>query len=268
MVSTVPSEFPEITHHLISVVDAYDEYLVSHSKEDAGLLAVSCHRTYMEIMTIRETLSAISKSLKPQDEFRESEERLTLIYFDEISYDTLLARLAALKAIYQQLCDLAGISVEERPLRIVKVETGTLEITVTGDQTVTLAIASLLYLFGREAHRRFTMTGQVEQVGSLVNVRDELKGRGIPTGGADKNIGDAFEKITANFSAMVRGVPTFTVNGESIVDSTPSARLSFDGKGHLQADDEVGAPGPRMLGRVTDADKGQDQPENSPEEQE
>lgn len=229
-----PQQVPAIAAHLRDFQTAYDKYLNRQRADTAGIVLFEAHQTFTAILALRETLSALSAALVPEVVRREDEDTLTLKFDDETDLETLARRLAMLAESYRLFCELTQTLLSEYPLRIVKVETGSMFISVIG---ALLPIGLLSKFIGRGAKiffQRNFREGQIDreaefrsQISQVLDLRNELNEAGINTDGMDAQISAAAEKSADYLFALIDGSRTIDINGTHNAPEDPQKLLPF-----------------------------------------
>lgn len=140
----------------------------------------------------------------------------------DIELKDLNQRLGAICAIYSELIRLLQLSEDEHPLRLDKVETGSLLVRVFGHPQVIQLLVGFVSSVTTYAYTTNTDQGQLERVLPLkieaveraIKLRESLENAGLPTDGIDRGIEDSSRVIGENLSTLLAGQPSVTVNGD------------------------------------------------------
>lgn len=148
-------------------------------------------------------------------------ERLEIYLSGQAEFRQFLQKATALEEIYSEICVLINVSAAQEPLRIVKVESGSVWAWLKGNPKASALIAALLGSAARFIYRNHTDEGRlstipdkVEKIQAVLQLSDELRRRGISTEGLDAQISKASVKIGAQLERLLEGEEQIEINGE------------------------------------------------------
>jgi hypothetical protein len=163
------------------------------------------------------------EKLESHIELRENEKTLSVLFPFTDEYRDVLTKLDALNDIYSELCPLFGVSTSQYPLRIVKLETGSLWVSVVGHAAVIGFIVWLLKKAIGYIHRNFTTEGkilfipkQVEAANSVLEFTKKLQEVGVDTTQAKEQAQKALFAISQNLNNLVSNQSKLEVNDETV----------------------------------------------------
>ena len=122
---------------------------------------------------------------------------------------------------------------KQEPLRIVKIESGSLWIWLKGNSKVVTAVSSVIEKAAHFYYRNYTDEGKlstipkkIETVESILHLSDELKKRDIPTDQLDEHIKKASVMIGNNLEKLLAGEEQVELNGE-VIPLTPHGQQNL-----------------------------------------
>lgn len=162
-------------------------------------------------------LVTTSEALKP------NQQDLSLFFASPNDLQQFIDKLRALEIIYEELSHLADISVQQEPLEIVKIETGSFWANVRGNVKVIKLMTGLVVNSVHFLHRNFTREGKiasiprnVESVESALKLSQELKAAGIETKEMNEHLRKAGIKVAKELNQLLLGEPVVEINGIEI----------------------------------------------------
>ena len=139
----------------------------------------------------------------------------------ELTFDEFTFCLERIRRIYSELSQVMHVEGSYTPLKVVKIESGSLHAILSGIgnvvETFGLLFEKIVYL----CFEKFTRTGQIHtqrEVQELVKgdlaLRDELAKRGLDTESADEHIVKSFTIVTKETLRLAGTAPKFKINGK------------------------------------------------------
>lgn len=205
--------------------DTYDDYLngIDVTGKKSKLLQVlgAAKAFYFSLISVRVTLSTVLHSYKKiPDEVGESDKVLSLLIESEMDLSRFIEKLNALNIIYIELCTLTSIPINENPLKIVRIEAGSMWAEILGYPKIIEMLESMLEGSISYFYRTFTREGKiasiprkVESVESILELRKKLKAIGVDTTDLDDHLQKASVIIAAETNRLLVGEPKITLNG-------------------------------------------------------
>jgi hypothetical protein len=198
-------------------------------------------------------IDLVIEKLVNQIEVKDDEKELSLVLYSTDEYNEVLTKLEALNVIYSEFCFLFNVSTSEYPLRIIKIETGSLWIYVVGNAAIigfviwVLRTAILFYF------RNFTNEGRVSLIPKEIQAADtilqftkKLEESGIDTTKNKEEVQKVLITITQKLNNLVADQPSIKINDEpySVGDAyeqkfLEESRKLLIGDGTLQNGDEA-----------------------------
>jgi hypothetical protein len=220
---------PEVSfiRYLLSQLDsfgkAYENFIDQPSSSNALILMLSTRRIDDSIASTRMMLSNLRKNLDPHEIVSDEFQVVSIFLPSIIEYNDLLIKLTAIERIYSELCQLIKVSMAEYPLRIIKVESGSLWVKVFGESRVMALFTSLLQSAAAYIYRNYTEEGrissipkQIQSIEAILGLTDKLKEQGVDTSQIKENVQKAAVTISQQLNELLQGQSGITVNNESI----------------------------------------------------
>lgn len=177
-------------------------------------------------ITLKVTVNLVDlmiEKLESHVELRENEKTLSVLFPSTDEYRDVLIKLDALNDLYSELCPLFDVSTSQHPLRIVKLETGSLWVSIIGHAAVVGFIVWLLKKAIGYIHRNFTTEGkilfipkQVEAADSILEFTKKLQEAGVDTTQAREQVQKSLFAISQNLNHLVGNQHRLEVNDETI----------------------------------------------------
>jgi hypothetical protein len=216
------SSLPDFTIRLEAFTDAFDEFLRSQSARNAALLMFEANRFDSELVTCSNWINFVSGILTynaPQDQ-ETSCVSLTLETGPKLS--TFLAKLNALQSLYSELCMIAHVSEVEHPLKVVRIESGSLWVKVFGETKIIGAIAGLMEATVRYLHRQYTNEGKIasvprriEALESAIQFSTKLSSIGVDTSEINEQLRKSGVAVAQNLAKLLEDQSTVEINQQA-----------------------------------------------------
>lgn len=149
--------------------EALNRRLAPTRKDSVDIKIINCcqrvHNFLNEFILYRQILSEAEDLLTPPEKLGKQEASLTLRLSSETrTLAEFNLRLSSLQAIYTEACLLLGVNELKYPLRISKVESGSMLGKIFGESKVIEFISWFLKNSIRYLHRRFTVEGKFQKI--------------------------------------------------------------------------------------------------------
>lgn len=214
--------FQQVRARISAVAETYDEFL-RHTDPDTTREML---RTAYEFGSIFETAVGSLKALKQF--FEESPE---LLVPDTASVSILLhptdelrvsvAKLGALERIYEELCLMLSVSTSQHPLRISRIESGSLWIKLFGESRVITLLTDVVKSGVDYLYRNYTNEGRlsgipkrVEELEALLDLETKMKALGYDTEPIRESNRKSGAVIAKELNILLRGEAEVEVNDE------------------------------------------------------
>jgi hypothetical protein len=162
---------------------------------------------------------------------------LSLFFESNYLYRDFISKIESLQKIYSELCSLLGVSEPDFPLRISKIESGSLWIRVFGEPKVTEFIISLIKDACAYLYRNYTPEGKIEALPrkievleSMLKLEEKLKDAEIDT----NNLKDTIQKsafiLGEELNILIGGEATIDINGDCFLIEHSKQQRSLVGR--------------------------------------
>jgi hypothetical protein len=224
----VISELGELVEEFAGL---YDAFLSNPGAKEALPLLLAARRIDRMLITLIGSLRLLSKVSEAKATLDEAEAFLSIWLHGHMEFGEFVTRLAAIQSLYSQLCTLFSVSESEFPLRISKIESGSLWAKLFGESRVVGMMAALLEQTAGWMYRNFTaegrlsaIPGKVEAIDSLLGLKQKLKDAGIQTDGLNQDIEKAVVAISKDLVVVLEGQRIVTVNDRDLASSADIAQ--------------------------------------------
>lgn len=221
--STKYDRFQKMQDNAEKFADLYGKYLSNKTPIVAYQLIFSARDLQQDIKITFELLASIRSTLIPEEIPNNSESEISIILPEQFNLKNFALRLIALQEIYSELCHLFGISELDNPLRIQKIESGSLWALLFGNTKVTEFMADSIKSTASFVYRNYTKEGKissipmkVETIDSLLDLTKRLEDAGINTSEIKPHIEKSALVISKEISKLIEGQYKVTVNGETL----------------------------------------------------
>jgi len=213
-----------ISSLLAVLSDGLDSYARRPGRAAALLVLVRARDLYGKVVVFSQINTELIALLATSEVRSEAGEGELSIFFPSASaYKSVLACLQALYNIYCEYCELLRVSTAEHPIRIGKIESGSLWVRVLGEPDVLKFISSSLKAVASFAYRNYTAEGRIESIPKkleviegLLKLSDELRRRGIDDAQMSDELERAAVALARHFNCLIEGQKSICINGEDI----------------------------------------------------
>ncbi len=197
----------------------YDQLITTHTLAQAQSCAFSARELERSWRQAREFASATAEVLAKGHTPALDEADLTLLLFRHLDVSSFIAKLAALAALYEELCGLFDVALSSHPLRIGKIESGSMWVKVFGEARVIGLMIRLIEEGVHFVHRNFTTEGKlaalprkVEAVEEALGLRAKLQAAGLGSPELDARIEKSSVLIGQQLTTLLGDEPRVTIN--------------------------------------------------------
>lgn len=148
---------------------------------------------------------------------------LQIILENPLLYSEFNAKLIAIEKIYLELCSLYNISVNDEPLRIINIESGSMYAKITGNLVVISLMLDLLtgafehsYNVFTESHKFTIISKKLETLDQFADLTNKLEEAGIDTSKIKDNLNKSAVKISSELNCLIAGEPSVSLNGKKL----------------------------------------------------
>lgn len=222
-----PSPKAEIISHLNARIEEfatlYDVFLANQSGQHALPLLLAAQNLQTKLQVLIAALQMFEESLGENDIPNNSEATLTLLLPAHLELADFARRLLAIQSLYSELCMLLSVSETDHPLRISKIESGSLWAKVFGESKVVAFMISSVEKSASWMYRSYTSEGKlaavprkVETIDALLELTKRLNEAGFNTSELKPHIEKSAVSIAKELATLLDGQPSVTVNDQTI----------------------------------------------------
>lgn len=234
--SSKHDRFKKLQDDAEKFAELYGSYLSTKVPTIAYKLVFSARQLELELNTTFDLLASVRSTLVPEEIPNNSESAISIILPEQFSLKSFANRLIALQTIYSELCNLFNVSEIDSPLRIQKVESGSLWALLFGNTKVTEFMAEAIKSTASFVYRNFTTEGKissipmkVEAIDSLLGLTKRLEEEGINTSEIRPNIEKSAIKISKEISTLIEGQSKITVNKSTLSINAEVEKMLIEG---------------------------------------
>jgi hypothetical protein len=211
----------KLLDELDAFAEAYNVYVTNQIGTNAFSLLLVSRRLRQSLADLRGFLEYITKNYSNALTPAENEAELSLFLLHISDLPHFAEKLTALQALYAELCYLLDISVASCPLRIGKIESGSLWTKLFGDGKVINLMISLVEGSAKFMHRNYTTEGKIaaipkkiESLNSILDFSNRLKANGVDVDSLEDNLAKSAVSITNSLNILVSDQPLIEINGQ------------------------------------------------------
>jgi len=216
-----PKHIVEFLGGLDDFAEAYNIFVAHQTGINALPLLLSARRLRRSLESLRWFLEYIKVNSSSLLKHREDESEFSLILINISSLEDFAEKLAALHALYAELCYVLGVSVASHPLRIGNIQSGSLWTRLFGDTRVIGLMISLVEGSVQFLHRNYTNEGKIaaipkkiESLDAILDFSNRLKNNGVDVAALQSSLAKSAASITDSLNTLVSNQPIVEVNGK------------------------------------------------------
>lgn len=201
--------------------ETYNAYIGHQAGENGLPLLLVSRRFRQSIIDLQDMLEYLAANSSGSIGGRADEAEISLVLLTVSELGDFSARLAALDKLYRELCYVLGVSVASHPLRIGKIESGSLWTRLFGDTKVIGLMVSFIEESVRFLHRNYTTEGKLEAIPKkleslnvILNFSNRLKDSGVDVVALQDSLAKSAVSIANNLNTLVSGQSAVEVNGQ------------------------------------------------------
>lgn len=213
----------------------YDTFITSGSAANALPVVLAAQALYSRIQVLMQAVELFDELTGNHDIAGNSEEPLAIWLPAHFDLGSFARRLLAMQTLYSELCMLLSISESEHPLRISKIESGSLWAKFFGESRVIGLITTFIQEAAKWMYRNQTSEGKIssvamkiEAVDAMLGLNARLKAAGLDTLGMDEHIEKSAFIISRDLATLLDGQSSITVNSVEISAVTEHHRLLLE----------------------------------------
>lgn len=219
----------------------YDAFLSSPTGPNALPLILAAQHLQTKLQIMLSALQLFEESVGSYDVPSSSEAQLALWLPAHLDLADFARRLLALQSIYSEMCMLLSVSEGDHPLRISKIESGSLWAKVFGESRVVGMMASFIEQSALWMYRTYTNEGKlasiprkVETIDSLIGLTKRLKEAGLETSAMQSHIEKSAVSLSKDLQVLLDGQASVTVNEQTISIGSEITKIFLDRTAPLQ----------------------------------
>ncbi|MEK7723585.1 MAG: hypothetical protein AAB336_04500 [Acidobacteriota bacterium] len=229
-----------LLYNLKSQLNVFEEYYETYFKERNTLnrlhLLNSSASLNIAASSFHEVTSFIILSINQNDKIPLNDnERSLAIFLDSDSQLTnFIIKITALKLIYEELCRIFDISTLEFPLKIIRLEYGSVWAKLFGESKIIALMtkfceetASYFYRTKTAEGRRKENSVKATELKQLLDLENELKEKGFDTTKMREDIQKASQVISQEYLTLLSGSSSVEINGKEFNFNDGKSRNLF-----------------------------------------
>jgi hypothetical protein len=226
---------------IASFEEIYQDVLQGYT-EDSILCLVELSISLKKLISgSAEAIRLVTQNLQNDYTQYDGLSEISLFFESNHIYSEFVTKTDALQKIYSEVCSLLSISESDFPLRISKIESGSLWIKVFGESKVTNFILSLFKDTIDYFYRNYTNEGKIqalprkiEALESALELTRKLESAGIDTMPLQDSIQKSAFALGESLNSLIGGESTIDINGETIsIEPNKNRKSLVGGKTHL-----------------------------------
>lgn len=235
------AELNVLGNQLIVFIDLYESFLHKTSRENVLELIEGAADLKTSLDAYLGFSITVKNFLDREEDFdQEGYAKLSLLLSCEPIYKNLLIKLTAVNQLYNELCNLLEVSSAEYPLKVARMEAGSLWLKIFGENKVVALLTRLIEAGAVYLYRTFTTEGQirsiprqVESIEVVLKLSESLQLMGIDTTKVNENLQKSTVVVSSKLNDLLLGSPSIKVNdrdfsvGDAVTEKylTESRRL-------------------------------------------
>lgn len=211
----------EILSELDEFAEAYNVYVAHQVGANALPLLRVSRRLERSLVHLRGFLKYVGESIGASDHPESSESEFVLVLSRTTGLKDFSERLDCIQVLYEEICFVMDISVASHPLRVAKIESGSLLTRLFGDTRAIGMLVGFVEGAVRYLHRNYTSEGRissvprkVEALDELLSLSERLKANGVNVDDLQKSLAKNAVVISNNLNRLLSDQPVVEVNGE------------------------------------------------------
>jgi hypothetical protein len=225
--------------------EAYNAYVADQAGTNGYPLLLVARRLRHSLSDLRGILEYLRANSSGIISGHADEAELSLVVQNVSGLIDFASKITALDALYSELCYVLGVSVASHPLRIGKIESGSLWTRLFGDTRTIGLMISLIEGSVRFLHRNYTTEGRfaaipkkLESLNAILDFSNRLKESGVDVGTLEASLAKNAVSITNSLNTLVSGQSVVELNGQvfsvgtevnrALLEQTGTPKLTFE----------------------------------------
>lgn len=218
--SLLTESFPQqLAGAVEQFISRYDAFLMQQNASNAAALMLEASKLNRTLETTFELLRYVNSAIDAHDARHADEDQLSIIFYQSDNLTGFITRLSSLQELYSELCMLLQVSEATHPLRVGKLESGSLWVKVFGDTKVIQLVASLIESTVGYLHRRFTTEGKIgavpkklEALDGVIQLSAKLTALGVDTSEMNEHLRKSGVTVARSLATLLEDQPRVTLN--------------------------------------------------------
>lgn len=232
-----PKHILESIGTLDEFAEAYNNYVVNQTGVNALPLLMVARRLKQTLSNLRGLLEHINVNSSGPMDMREDEAEFSMVLTNVSDLQDFARKLAALSALYAEICYVLEVSVASHPLRVGKIESGSLWTRLFGDARAIGLMLNLIESSVRYFHRNYTTEGKIatipkkiESLDAILQFSNRLKESGVDVTALNDSLAKNAVSIADSLNELVSNQPVVELSGQVFsVSSELEKRLLLQG---------------------------------------
>jgi len=228
--STEPNRaVDELVNELAALRRLFSVYIAHQSSASALPLLRAATSFNAELKNFQKGLSSLAIQLAPDVERSEDEDELCLAFYSTQTLHSFGEKIKALEDLYELLAKIFRIDIEFYPLRIAKIESGSMWIELIGHAAIAGAIGKILLEAAKFGHRNYTREGLIagtkassEQIDAIVATIQKLEAVDVDATEMKEGLRDAATNIALKLNSLMEHESSFVVGTREVHMDIPN----------------------------------------------
>lgn len=235
-----PTSRTQLISHLNEQIEQfaglYDTFLSGQSGDRALPLILAAQNLQAQLEVFLDSLQLFEEAVGMNDIPNSAEAPLAIWLPSHLDLSDFARRLLALQSLYSELCMLLSVAEADHPLRISKIESGSLWARVFGESRVIGMMVNFVEQTASWIYRTYTSEGKlasvprkIEAIDSLLGLTQRLQEAGLDTSEMQAHIEKSAVAISKDLAVLLDGQPSITVNEHVISIGTELSKGYLEG---------------------------------------
>lgn len=221
---------------LNALQDSFDSFTQRHSTSRAMKVVFNAHSFIQAIDSYIDGTEFIGNVLRSHHATPEQSGTLELYMPAELNFEEFIERLNSINTIYQELAQILGVSTSDEPLKILKVESGSLWASLFGNSKIMALMDDFLRSAAKYMHRNFTREGKIEALptslkgmNEILDFTKRLEEKGVDVKDIHEQLAKGTFRMAKEMNILLENQSSVSINGEDI------QLVESRGQGQLEA---------------------------------
>lgn len=208
---------------LNELVESYDAFLTKQDSGAAANILFKADSLSVGVDRLRGHLYSMERALRLEAVPPVESSTLSVYMPAELNFGEFIERLNAVEKIYSELCQLLNVSEAQEPLKIAKVESGSLWAKVFGNSKVISLMDDFIRASAKFMHRNYTKEGKTSSVSSkletlnqVLEFSDKLKAAGLDVTEMRDSLAKSGHEVAKQLNCLLSNHPFVTVNDDQL----------------------------------------------------